>query len=111
MLNLSGLYGGQREPKNWLGRVFKSKEDVKGKGTVHFVHGQDVARVVLGVHQKWQNLNGRRWIVTDLRVYDWWDLAMSWGGEALERLKDESASEIREEQRNTLQEKGASIAW
>lgn len=23
---------------------------------------------------------GERWILTDGRVYDWWDLASSWGG-------------------------------
>ena len=31
VLNLAGLYGGERDPKNWVTRVAKTKEEVKGK--------------------------------------------------------------------------------
>lgn len=75
VLNLSGLYGGERKPKNWLGRLAKSKEDVKARGSVHFVHGEDVARAIVATHRNFTV--GKRWIVTDLRVYDWWDLILS----------------------------------
>ena len=87
VLNLSGLYGGARQPRNWLTRIFKAKEDVRKKGCVHMVHGDDVARAILGCHENWTKVSGGRWIITDLRVYDWWDLGMSWGGEAAETLK------------------------
>ena len=86
VLNLAGLYGGERDPRGWVGRVAGTKEEVKGKGAVHFVHGRDVGRAVVGVcvMEGWGGnggLGGKRWIVTDLRVYDWWDLIMGWGRE------------------------------
>jgi hypothetical protein len=31
VLNLAGLYGGERDPKNWVTRVAKTKDEVKGK--------------------------------------------------------------------------------
>lgn len=99
VLCLAGLYGGGRDVRSWGGRVAKRKGDVKGKGAVHLVHGGDVARGVVGcvrfalgeggaggdekgeVEGGWESLAGRRWIVTDLRTYDWWDLLMSFDGE------------------------------
>lgn len=82
VLNLAGLYGGgQRRPRKWVGRVVRGKEDVRGKGALHLVHGNDVARAVVGVVGRFGEVGGRRWIVTDLRVYDWWDLVMSWGAQ------------------------------
>ena len=45
------------------------------------IHGEDVARVILAVHGDWQSANGQRWLLTDTRVYDWWDLASAWGTE------------------------------
>ncbi|KAI4179357.1 MAG: hypothetical protein L6R41_007889, partial [Letrouitia leprolyta] len=56
VLNLAGLWGGVRQPKNWISRVAKSKEDVKGKGALHLVHGEDVGRGVLGCLEKWENV-------------------------------------------------------
>ncbi len=79
MLELAGLYGGERRPREWVGRVMRGKEVVRGKGALHLVHGNDVARGVVGCLRRWERVGGRRWIVTDLRVYDWWDLVMSWG--------------------------------
>ncbi|KAF2817986.1 uncharacterized protein BDZ99DRAFT_457552 [Mytilinidion resinicola] len=85
VLNLAGLYGGERVPARWLGRVVKTKEEVRVKGCVHFIHGADVARAILAVTErlaeggpKW--IEGRRFIIADLHVYDWWDLTMAWGG-------------------------------
>lgn len=65
------------------------------------IHGLDVARGILAVHNKFSLAAGLRWVVTDGRVYvlrtiislstnlpsiryDWWDLASAWGagGEA-----------------------------
>ena len=43
------------------------------------IHGLDVARAILAVHQNFAAAAGQRWLLTDLRVYDWWDLASAWG--------------------------------
>ncbi|MCJ1243817.1 hypothetical protein MMC30_001014 [Trapelia coarctata] len=77
VLNLAGLYGGARNPKAWLTRVAKSKEDVNAKKALHLIHGVDVARAIVAVHQHFTP--GKRWLLTDLHVYDWWDLMDSWG--------------------------------
>ena len=84
VLNLAGLYGGERRVSGWVGRVARSKEEVRGKGALHLVHGVDVARAVVGVFRKREErgmvtMRGKRWLVTDLRVYDWWDLIQDWG--------------------------------
>ena len=96
VLNLAGLWGSSRDVINWIPRVAPSKEAVRTKGSLHLVHGRDVARAILAVHlaprrppaaaspaglaaaagEKRERL-GRRYLVTDLRVYDWWDLASS----------------------------------
>lgn len=87
VLNLAGLYGGERSPRNWVTRVARSKEEVKGKKALHLVHGVDVARAIVALHRKFTP--GKRWLVTDLRVNDWWDLIQSWGAGGVEK-KDES---------------------
>ena len=43
------------------------------------VHGTDVARALLAVHADFARAAGQRFILTDTRVYDWWDLAAAWG--------------------------------
>ena len=43
------------------------------------IHGEDVARAILAVHANFDRAVGERWILTDSRVYDWWDLAAAWG--------------------------------
>ncbi|KAF2102619.1 hypothetical protein NA57DRAFT_33034 [Rhizodiscina lignyota] len=85
VLSLAGLYGGERDPRTWGVRVVKSKSDVKKKGAVHLVNGRDVARGVLGCG--WSGLAGKRWIVTDLRCYDWWDLLMSFDDGAAQGME------------------------
>jgi hypothetical protein len=75
VLNLSGLYGGTRVPRTWLPRLAQNKADVKKRGAVHFVHGEDVARCIIATHTKFTAK--KRWIIADLRVYDWYDLIMS----------------------------------
>lgn len=81
VLNLSGLWGGERQPRYWLPRVIKKRSDVEGKKALHLVHGEDVAQAVLGAHLKPEKVRGQRWIVTDLHVYDWWDLIVQWATE------------------------------
>lgn len=77
-LNLAGLWGGPRDPRNWVDRVAKTKEDVKGKKSLHMVHGVDVARGILGVMADWNAAKGQRWMLTDGFVYDWWGLFAGW---------------------------------
>lgn len=91
VLCLAGLYGGERVPARWLPRIVQSKEDIKKKGAVHFIHGEDVARAIIATHQNFTP--GKRWIVADLRVYDWYDLIMSFScmiGESLSNKEQET---------------------
>ncbi|KAJ6507687.1 hypothetical protein C8R47DRAFT_1099268 [Mycena vitilis] len=81
VLNLAGLWGGQREPRNWLPRVAPSKDALAKKGSLHLIHGLDLARAILAVHSSFDKAAGQRWLLTDGRVYDWWDLAYAWGAE------------------------------
>ncbi|TIA87446.1 hypothetical protein E3P99_03153 [Wallemia hederae] len=74
ILNLAGLYGQQRKPSNFLIRV---QESLEQKGSVHFVHGVDVARAIILMHEKFTP--GQRWILTDGRVHDWWNIALDKG--------------------------------
>lgn len=78
VLNLAGLWGGERDPKKWVDRVAKTKGDVKGKKSLHMVHGMDVARAVLAVFGDWNTAKGQRWMLTDGFVYDWWSLFAGW---------------------------------
>ena len=94
MLNLAGLWGGERQPKDWVSRVAKSKEDVKGKASLHLIHGQDVARAILGIAGKWKEARGERWMLTDGFVYDWWALMAGWADVKEEDVKDEEPSEF-----------------
>lgn len=77
VLNLSGLMGEPvRDGRIWKYALpeAKGKEGLRGKGSVHFVHGKDVSRGLLAVHGNWEKARGQRWLLTDGRVYDWWDL-------------------------------------
>lgn len=67
------------------------------QGSIHLIHGLDVARAILAVHNEPKKAVNNRWLVTDGRVYvssmllsiepmtdfvfryDWWDLASAWG--------------------------------
>lgn len=86
VLNLAGLYGGERNPRNWVVRVARTKAEVKAKKVVHLIHGQDVARGIIAVHGHFTP--GKRWLLTDLRVNDWWDLIQTWGPEVQANAKE-----------------------
>ncbi|KAJ7587346.1 hypothetical protein C8J56DRAFT_827592 [Mycena floridula] len=79
VLNLSGLWGGSRSMRNYVSRVAPTKEVLQNKGSLHMIHGLDVARAILAVHANFNKSIGQRWLLTDNRVYDWWDLASGWG--------------------------------
>ncbi|KAI0399191.1 hypothetical protein F4802DRAFT_58116 [Xylaria palmicola] len=81
VLSLAGLYGGDRQPRDWVRRVVRSRDDLRAKGALHVVHGEDVARAVLALHRNFTPR--RRWILCDMHVYDWWDLVQDWATTAL----------------------------
>ncbi|KAJ6512630.1 hypothetical protein C8R45DRAFT_856838 [Mycena sanguinolenta] len=81
VLNLAGLWGGQRVVRNWLSRVAPTKDVLATKGSLHLIHGLDVARAIVAVHSDFSKAAGQRWLLTDQRVYDWWDLASAWAAE------------------------------
>lgn len=81
VLNLAGLWGGERDPKKWVGRVAKTKEDVKSKKSLHMIHGLDVARAIVAVMGNWSSSKGQRWMLTDGFVYDWYSLMAGWADE------------------------------
>jgi hypothetical protein len=93
VLNLSGLYGGVRKPRNWIPRLAKNKEDVRKRKAVHFVHGEDVASAIIATHAKFTP--GKRWVIADLRVYDWYDLIMSFSAMAEEEEESEEEAQQR----------------
>lgn len=89
VLNLSGLYGGARHPAHWISRLIATtKEQLSGKTSIHLIHGRDVARAIIAVHENVEKVQGKRWLLTDLRVYDWWDLVQMWGPKVREGAGD-----------------------
>lgn len=108
VLNLAGLYGGTRQPRDWLDRVIKTKEELRKKGALHVIHGEDVARAVLAVHRK--RASGKRYILCDVHVYDWWDLAQDWALLAL-REGRENGLEKTEEGNAVLRKTQAILRW
>ncbi|KAI0818440.1 hypothetical protein GGR55DRAFT_77302 [Xylaria sp. FL0064] len=81
VLSLAGLYGADRQPRNWVRRVITSKETLRAKGALHVIHGEDVARAVIALHRRFTP--GKRWILCDMHVYDWWDLVEDWAMQTL----------------------------
>lgn len=68
VLCLSGLWGHGRSPRRFIARLAPSKSQLKDLKSVHFVHGHDVARAVLAMHDKWSAAKGQRWALTNERV-------------------------------------------
>jgi len=87
VLELCGLWGGTRHPGDFVKQVAKSKEQLRGKTSLHMVHGVDVAAAVVALHEKFTK--GERWMLTDMFVYDWWSLILGWGnGERKDKDED-----------------------
>ncbi|KAH7027379.1 uncharacterized protein B0I36DRAFT_364589 [Microdochium trichocladiopsis] len=96
VLSLAGLYGAQRQPRNWVDRVIKSKEDLRAKGALHVIHGEDVSRAVVALHRNFTK--SQRWLLCDMHVYDWWDLVQDW---AVADVAPARAAELSAEQVET----------
>jgi hypothetical protein len=94
VLNLSGLWGGSRHPRNWISKVGSTKSMVEGKTSLHLIHGEDVALSIYTVCSQWDDevetdkggetenksskTRGQRYLITDGFVYDWWSLFVRW---------------------------------
>ncbi|ETN38692.1 uncharacterized protein HMPREF1541_06729 [Cyphellophora europaea CBS 101466] len=90
VLNLAGLMGEPgRDAKIWDRAVPTTQDGLRAKASVHFVHGRDVARAVVAVHKRFAEAMGQRWVLTDERVYDWWELAWAEASRLDERLVQE----------------------
>ncbi|KAK0701391.1 hypothetical protein B0T21DRAFT_379087 [Apiosordaria backusii] len=104
VLNLSGLWGGERQPQNWIPRVAATKEAVRGKTSLHLIHGEDIARAVVAIvtddeeGDRWESGGGRgqRWMLTDGFVYDWWALLAGWAEDKKEGKVREQGGWVRE---------------
>lgn len=79
VLCLSGLWGHGRSPRRYISVLAPSKEKLKALGSVHLVHGHDVASAILAMATQWEKTEAQRWILTNERVYDLWDLCSRWG--------------------------------
>lgn len=88
VLNLAGLWGGERQPRRFLQSVFgPNGERVISAFSLHLIHGTDIARLILKIREKMlskEGLEPGRWLVTDREVYDEWQLGLweGWTNEA-----------------------------
>lgn len=64
VLNLCGLWGGGRSMRRYVSRIAGTKEQLKNKGSIHMVHGIDVARAILATSRAPHKVFGQRWLVT-----------------------------------------------
>jgi hypothetical protein len=72
VLNLSGLWGGARQPKHWLDRVADTKEKLASKQSLHMVHGLDVARSIIAVHERFHKTVSQRWVSFKFSQDEYW---------------------------------------
>lgn len=96
MLNLTGLYNDERDPKYWMMRVATTKEQVKGSWRCIWCTGRMWRGQLLGCAGSGRRWGGRRWLVADLQVYDWWDLIQDWGAEVWRRVAEREGQERAE---------------
>ncbi|KAI8628074.1 hypothetical protein F5Y19DRAFT_152124 [Xylariaceae sp. FL1651] len=106
VLSLAGLYGAARQPRDWVDRVVKSKADLKAKGALHVIHGEDVARAIVALHRNFTP--GKRWLLCDMHVYDWWDLVQDW---AMQTLRTAESSEAGELSETKVKRQSELLAW
>ncbi|POV97726.1 hypothetical protein PSTT_14890 [Puccinia striiformis] len=65
--------------RKYVSKVAPTKEDFGEEDEHPHDSWLDVARAILAVLDRFALAAGQRWILTDQRVYDWWDLASAWG--------------------------------
>lgn len=79
VLLLCGLWGHGRSLRHYMGRFPTNKAAFRNLGSIQMIHGRDVARAVLAAQRQFAKADGKRWILTNGRVYDLWDLASQFG--------------------------------
>ncbi len=104
VMNLSGLWGGERSAQRFIRRATTSKSQLKGRRALHLIHGRDVARAIYAVHQKWPGPS--RWMLTDQFVYDWWALLAEWGSGGANDSGDDATGEPLTWVRELMEEAG-----
>jgi hypothetical protein len=104
VMNLAGLWGGTRVARRFVRRAASTKSQLKGKGSLHLVHGIDLARAIYAVHQDWPGPS--RWILTDQFVHDWWALLAEWGSKGADESDEEAAGEPLRWVRELMEEEG-----
>lgn len=70
------------------------------------IHGEDVSRAILAVHGEFDKATGERWLLTDGRVHDWWDLAHAWGVQY-----SKNRGELTKESQDGEKERGPHPRW
>lgn len=68
VLNLCGLWGHGRSVRNYMSRLPPNKSVFRNLGSVHLIHGRDVARAIVAVAKDFEKAKGQRWILTNGRV-------------------------------------------
>jgi hypothetical protein len=64
VLDLAGLWGGERMVKHWVDRVASTKEMLRSKKSLHMIHGEDVSRAIIAVHNMFKHAEGQRFVST-----------------------------------------------
>jgi hypothetical protein len=74
VLDLAGLWGGERMVKHWVDRVASTKEMLRSKKSLHMIHGEDVSRAIIAVHNMFKHAEGQRFVSSgngSTRGSDW----------------------------------------
>jgi nucleoside-diphosphate-sugar epimerase len=66
ILNLPGLWGGPRSMRRYVSRIAGTKDQLRNKGSIHMMHGIDVARAILATSQAGNEVYGQRWLLTGM---------------------------------------------
>jgi hypothetical protein len=104
VLNLAGLWGGERSPPRFVRRAASTKAKLKEKGSLHLIHGRDVARAIHAVHKDWPGAG--RWLLTDTFVRDWWALLAGWGSAGAAGEEEDATGEALRWVRELMEEDG-----
>ena len=104
IMNLAGLWGGARSAQRFVRRAASTKSKLKCKGSLHLIHGRDVARAIYAVHKEWPGPS--RWILTDQFVHDWWALLAEWGSAGAAETEEDATGESLSWVRELMEEEG-----
>lgn len=104
VLNLAGLWGGERSARRFVRRAASTKAKLQDKGSLHLIHGRDVARAIYAVHKDWPGPS--RWMLTDQFVHDWWALLAGWGSAGAAGEEEDATGEALRWVRELMEKEG-----